>query len=353
MTTPRSLGYHMPAEWESHAATWLSWPHNESSWPGKFEAVQPAYAAMVAALAQSEPVHINVNSIDMERLAQKHLDAAGARGQIHFHCFPTNDAWCRDHGPICVVNDAAPADHQLAAVDWKFNAWGGKYPCELDDQIAARITDELNAIPFQTDVVMEGGSIDVNGRGLLLTTEACLLNRNRNPHLTQQEIEEALSSFLSVDEVIWLGDGIAGDDTDGHVDDLTRFVGPDTVVTAVETDQQDQNFGPLNDNLMRLRAWRSRSGASLEVLPLPMPPPMIRNGQRLPASYANFYIANKMVLLPGYHQATDEIAAAALQEVFPDRHVVTVDCTQIIWGLGACHCLTQQIPARPAHPLTD
>ncbi|HEX6987610.1 MAG TPA: agmatine deiminase family protein, partial [Planctomycetaceae bacterium] len=347
----------MPAEWEPHAATWLSWPHNERSWPGKFETVEPVYAAMVRAIAESEAVHINVADAAMERRAQRFLADAGAKGEIAFHHVPTNDAWCRDHGAIFVVGtgngeqgageDGNPFPvprSPLAATQWRYNAWGGKYPHDLDDHVAWRMASILGVPRFERPIVLEGGSIDVNGAGALLTTEACLLNPNRNPGLSRERIEAELRDGLGVDEVLWLGDGIAGDDTDGHVDDLTRFVAERTVVTVVESDPHDENYAVLRENLRRLRSM-TVGGRPLEVVELPMPPAVVYEGQRLPASYANFYITNGAVLLPGYDRATDERATAILSEHFPNREVVVIDCTDLIWGLGAFHCLTQQVPA--------
>ena len=362
--SPRDLGYRMPAEWEPHAATWLSWPHNERSWPGKFETVEPVYAVMVRTIAEGEPVRINVADADMERRARRFLADAGVRGEVTFHHVPTNDAWCRDHGAIFVKQELGvrswelgkteDADSQLptpnsapsplAATDWRYNAWGGKYPHDLDDVVAGRMAEILGVPRFECDIVLEGGSIDVNGAGALLTTEACLLNPNRNPHLTRDEIEDRLRAGFGVTEILWLGDGIAGDDTDGHVDDLTRFVAERTVVTVVEPDPHDENHAPLRENLARLKAM-TVGDRPLEVVELPMPPALVYEDQRLPASYANFYVTNRAVLLPGYHRATDERAAAVLREQFPGREVVVIDCTDLIWGLGAFHCLTQQVPA--------
>ncbi|MBA3313309.1 MAG: agmatine deiminase family protein [Planctomycetaceae bacterium] len=348
----------MPAEWEPHAATWLSWPHNENSWPGRFEIVEPVYAQMVRAIAESEPVRINVADAAMERRAQRFLQAAGASGEITFHHVPTNDAWCRDHGAIFVVanceqgtanreREALPfavPDSPFAATKWRYNAWGNKYPHDLDDRVAAQMASLLDVPLFERGIVLEGGSIDVNGAGVLLTTEACLLNPNRNPDLSREQIENELRAGLGVEEVVWLGDGIAGDDTDGHIDDLTRFVAERTVVTVVESNPHDENYAPLRENLSRLRSIPI-GGKPLDVVELPMPPALVYDGQRVPASYANFYIANTSVLLPGYDRATDARAQAILAEHFPTREVVVIDCSDLIWGLGAFHCLTQQVPA--------
>lgn len=336
----------MPAEWERHRGTWLSWPHKEASWPGKFSTVPDIFAQMVRHLAADEEVHINIVGPDMEADVRRRLSAGGAPGgNVFFHHHPTNDAWCRDHGPMFVQRevDGRPAQ---AIVDWTYNAWGGKYPpYDLDDAIPLRIGHEYQLPVFSPGIVMEGGALDVNGRGTLLTTEACLLNPNRNPALSRQQIERALRDYLGVEHILWLGDGIEGDDTDGHVDDLTRFVNPTTVVTVVEDDPADANYEPLRDNLARLRSMRDQDGAPLRVVPLPMPRPLYQDGQRLPASYANFYIGNGVVLLPTYDPDRDEQARATLQELFPTRRVVGIDCTDLVWGLGAFHCVTQQWPA--------
>ncbi len=340
---PAALGYRMPAEWEPHQATWLSWPHKEASWPGKFPVILPVYARMVAALAQSETIHINVNDDAMEEQARRLLRAAGAEGDIRFHPIATNDAWCRDHGAIFVVRDG-PAP--LAATDWGYNAWGEKYPpYDLDNQVPQHMAETLGVPRFDGGMILEGGSIDVNGAGLLLTTEACLLNPNRNPQLSREQIEQRLCDYLGVVTILWLGDGIAGDDTDGHIDDLARFVAPDTVVTVVENDPADENYEVLQQNLRRLRGLTDLRGGALRVVELPMPPAVSYAGQRLPASYANFYIGNSVVLLPAFGHANDDRAAAILAELLPGREIVGIDCTDIIWGLGAWHCLTQQVPA--------
>jgi len=343
--TPASLGYRMPAEWERHRGTWLSWPHKEASWPGKFERIPPIFARMVRELADREEVHVNVAGPEAEAAVRRLLADEGAgTGNVFFHYIPTNDAWCRDHGPIFVERETAGGIEQ-AIVDWSFNAWGGKYPpYDLDDAVPVRIGEELGLRVFSPGMVLEGGAVDVNGRGTLLTTEACLLHPNRNPGLSRGEIEERLRAYLGVRHILWLGDGIAGDDTDGHVDDLARFVDPETVVAVVEEDPRDENYEPLQENLKRLRSMRDQDGRPLRVETLPMPRPIRHEGQRLPASYANFYIANGVILLPGYDPPRDEVARDTLQRLFPTRRVVVIDCTDLVWGLGAFHCVTQQWP---------
>jgi agmatine deiminase len=339
----------MPAEWEPHRGTWLSWPHKEASWPGRFAGVPAIFARMVRLLADREEVHVNVAGPDMEAQVRGLLADEGAdTGNVFFHYHPTNDAWCRDHGPIFVQREAG-GEIDEAILDWGYNAWGGKYPpYDLDDVIPSRIAEECGIPVYHPDMILEGGSIDVNGRGTLLTTEACLLNPNRNPQLDREQIEARLRAYLGVRHILWLGDGIAGDDTDGHVDDLTRFVSPTTVVTVVEDDPSDENYAPLQENLDRLRGMRDQDGTPLQVETLPMPRPLHHEGQRLPASYANFYIANGLVLLPTYDPDRDEEARATLARLLPGRDVVGIDCTDLVWGLGAFHCVTQQWPAVPA-----
>jgi len=345
-SVPNTLGYRMPAEWSWHRGTWLSWPHKEASWPGKFAPVPAIFAEVVQHLAPREEVHINVAGPDEEAAVRdlvSHPDVP--QGRIFFHYNPTNDAWCRDHGPIFVQKDG-PTGREEAILDWEFNAWGGKYPpFDLDDVIPARIGKELGIPVYHPGIIMEGGSLDVNGQGTLLTTEACLLNPNRNPTLSKSEIEQKLRDYLGLRNILWLGDGITGDDTDGHVDDLTRFVDERTVVTVVEEDPADENYEPLVENLKRLRGMKDQDGRPLRVVTLPMPDPVYHEDQRLPASYANFYFANGAVLLPTYRSPRDEIARQILQDLIPDRQVIGIDCTDLVWGLGAVHCISQQWPA--------
>lgn len=341
----------MPAEWEPHRGTWLSWPHKEASWPGNFARIPGVVAEMIRQLAPGEQVHVNVSGEGMEQQARFVLDDAHVdTHNVFFHHHPTDDAWCRDHGPIFVQRD----DGEQLILDWGYNAWGEKYPpFDQDDVVPSRIASELDLPVEHPGMILEGGSIEVNGRGTLLTTEACLLNNNRNPQLSRAEIETRLRAFLGVRKVLWLGNGIAGDDTDGHVDDLTRFVDATTVVTVIEEDPADDNYPPLQDNLRRLRTMTDQDGEPLRVVELPMPSPLWYDGQRLPASYANFYIGNEVLLLPGYDPARDGIAAERLQALFPARRVVTIDCRELVWGLGAFHCLTQQWPASRVRSARD
>ena len=341
--TPAQLGYRMPAEWERHAATWLSWPRREGiSFPGSFDRVLPTLRAMVAALIESEPVCINVCNGAHEAEARAVHDALPHQECITYYEIPTNEPWCRDHGPIFLTRDVDP---KLAVVDWDYNAWGNKYPpFDLDEEAPTRIAEILDVPVFYPGMILEGGAIDVNGAGSLLTTESCLLNKNRNPSLSRDEIEQRLRDYLGVRDILWLGDGIAGDDTDGHIDDLARFVSEKTVITVVEENRGDENYEPLQENHARLQAMKI-SGGTIEVLTLPMPKRMMREGLRMPATYANFYIANACVLVPTFADPADEAALSILRERFPNRRVLGIDCRELIWGLGAFHCLTQQQPA--------
>jgi len=338
----------MPAEWEPHRGTWFSWPHNRETWPDKFEPVPAVFAEMVRHLLPGEEVHVNVPGADVEREARATLEAAGIHpDDVHFHRHKTNDSWCRDHGPIFVQRGHGNEVESLI-LDWDYNAWGGKYPpFEDDDKIPTLIGEELEIPVESPGIILEGGSIDVNGAGTLLTTEACLLNPNRNPHLDRAAIEGYLARYLGVRNVLWLGDGIEGDDTDGHVDDLTRFVNPTTVVTVVEDDPDDVNHRPLAENLRRLGTMTDQDRRPLDVVTLPMPRGLWHDGRRLPASYANFYVANGVVLLPGYDAERDDDARAVLAACFPGREVILIDCRDLVWGLGAIHCVTQQWPGRP------
>lgn len=343
-TDPAADGYSMPAEWAPHRATWLSWPHNRDTWPGKFATVEPAMTRIVRALSSAEEVYINVLSAEHGQHVHELLGAAGVdHARVRLLEFPTNDAWCRDHGAIFVTREG---DDPVAAVDCDYNAWGGKYPpWNLDVQIPERMARYLGVPRYEGGLVLEGGSIDVNGAGALLTTEQCLLNPNRNGHLDREQIEMRLRALFGVEQIIWLGDGIVGDDTDGHVDDLTRFVAADTVVTVVENDARDANHRALSENIERLHRTRLADGTVLKVVELPMPGALYEDGQRLPASYANFYIANTGVLLPVFDDSNDAIAIKRLSECFSDREVIPVNCRDLVWGLGAIHCLTQQLPA--------
>jgi agmatine deiminase len=345
LVTPAAFGYYFPAEFAPQQAMWLSWPHKEESWPGKIKTIYSPYAQFVKEVALGQEVHINVADAAMQDFAALHLVQAGVpMHKIHFHFFPTNDAWCRDHGPAFLINPKA--DIPKVLVKWNYNAWGEKYPPhDLDNQIPVRIAQELGIPFFTPGIVMEGGSVEFNGKGTLLTSKACLLNPNRNPHLKQAQIEKYLCDYYGVKHILWVGDGILGDDTDGHIDDITRFVNTDTVVTVVEENKADGNYSILQENLHLLKEMRLEDGKQLNVIELPMPSPVIWEGQRLPASYANFYIANEVVVVPTFRDKNDQKALDILEECFPSRRVVGIDSTDIIWGLGSFHCLSQQEPA--------
>ncbi len=374
---PANLGYRMPAEWEPHEATWIAWPHERTDWPGKFAAIPWVYAEIVRHLSHSERVNILVNDARAESQAKKvlarvesqpgsvavlaaessrHTPCAvacavpddGTRSvptTVRFWRMPTDRVWTRDYGPIFIKN----SEDKLALVDWQFNGWA-KYPnWKRDNAVPGRIAKALQLHSWQPTVgqrrvVLEGGSIDVNGQGLLLTTEECLLSpvQERNPGIDRAQLEKTFADYLCVRKVLWLGQGIAGDDTHGHVDDLARFVAPRKVVAVVEANPQDVNYRPLQENLDRLRGMTDVDGQRLEVIPLPMPAPVGFRGRRLPASYANFYIANEKVLVPTFNDPKDRVALGTLADLFAEREVVGIHAVDLVWGLGTLHCLTQQ-----------
>ena len=358
-----ALGYRMPAEWESHAATWLAWPHHQPDWPGKFEPIPWVYAEIIRNLAKHERVELIVNNVAAARQARKVLKLADAlSANVHFHYWPTNRVWLRDSGCIFLApqRGVAPPDSrgrlsphkiQRPAIKFRFNAWA-KYPnWRFDEKIGSLMAKaahahEIHAIAMGARMVLEGGSIDVNGVGTILTTEECLLSKvqERNPHMARIHYEKAFADYLGAPHTIWLGRGIVGDDTHGHVDDLTRFVSRDTVVTMVEPDSKDENHAPLRANLRRLQAARDQNGRQLTIVELPMPQPVVFEGRRLPASYANFYIANGVVLAPVFNRPNDRIALNTLAQLFPTREIVPIYSGDFIWGLGAMHCMTQQQP---------
>ncbi len=344
MKTPRDLGFTFPAEFEKQRAMWLSWPHKEASWPGKIETIFPVYAQFIKLVSEGQKVCINVAGEEMKNFALGHLQTAGANlGNVEFYMHPTNDAWCRDHGPAFVVNRTTK---EKAIIDWGYNAWGDKYPpYDLDDVVPTLIGKKLGLPVFHPKIVMEGGSVEFNGKGTLISTTACLLNKNRNPHLDQTGIEKYLADYYGVSNILWLGDGIVGDDTDGHIDDITRFVNEDTVVTVIESSKADENYEPLQENLKLLQKMRLENGKQINIVELPMPHAVIYEEQRLPASYANFYIANQYVVVPTFRDdKNDQTALDILQGCFKDRKVVGLDSTDLIWGLGSFHCLSQQEP---------
>lgn len=342
--TPAVLGFRLPAEWEPQAAIWLSWPHNHATWPGQFRPIPGVFAGVVTQISRFEAVRINCAAKLQPRARRLCANAGADLKRVTFYNHPTNDAWCRDHGPIFVKNSRTG---EVAVTDWVHNAWGGKYPpYDLDNGIPPRIARQLKLRRFENRMVLEGGSLDVNGQGLLLTSEQCLLNPNRNPNLTRMQIEQNLKDYLGVKQVLWLGEGIAGDDTDGHIDDMTRFFKPDGIITCVEKNQRDPNHRPLAGNLERLQAFRTPAGKKFEIVPLPMPQPFGFRGRRVPASYANFLIVNGAVLVPQFRQKKrDAEARAILGGCFKGREVIPIDCYHLIWGLGTLHCISQQQPA--------
>jgi agmatine deiminase len=345
-------GYRMPAEWEPHASTWLAWPHYKDDWPNKFEPIPWVYAEIIRHLARHERVELIVNDAATEKRAGKVLDRANvSTDNVGFHRWPTDRVWTRDSGSTFVESSAGTLARDLRAIKWQFNAWA-KYPnWQHDEQIGSRMAQAADAQPIRAvfrnnRVVLEGGSIDVNGAGTLLTTEECLLSKiqQRNPTMKRKDYEKVFAEYLGISNVIWLGAGITGDDTHGHVDDITRFVAPDTVVTVVESDPKDANYEPLRENIRRLRAATDQDGKPLAIVELPMPAPVIFEGRRLPASYGNFYIANGLVLVPVFNDPNDRIALDALADLFPDREIVGIYSGDLIWGFGAMHCMTQQEP---------
>ena len=337
LSTPTQLGFRMPAEWEPHIGTWLTWPRPQGiSFPDIYDRIPPVLAKIVRALSTGEKVFINVWDRAMEGEVRMHLEIHEAlSGNVEFYHHQAYEPWCRDHGPTFVKNKI-----DRAVINWGYNAWGNKYPpWDLDNRIPEHIAKARGLNCIDGGMILEGGSIEVNGAGALLTTESCLLNPNRNPELSRNQIEERLSQMLGASDIIWLREGIVGDDTDGHIDDLTRFIDIDTILTVVEEDPQDANYRPLKSNLECLRK------TNLKIIELPMPGPVAFQGERLPASYANFYIGNSVVLLPTYQHPNDEKAADLLGQAFPEREIVAIDSTDLVRGQGSFHCLTQQEPA--------
>ena len=342
--TPTALGFRMPAEWEPQAAVWLSWPHNYATWPGQFRPIPYAFAEIVKQISRFEAVRINC-AARLQPRAKRLCAAAGAdMARVTFYNHPTNDAWCRDHGPIFVKHDGTG---EVAITDWAYNAWGGKYPpYDLDNKIPPSIATKLKLRRFVNDMILEGGSLDVNGHGLLLASEQCLLNKNRNPSLTRAQIEQNLKDYLGATTVLWVGDGISGDDTDGHIDDITRFYKADGFITCVEPNKREANHKILAENLERLHGFRTPSAKRFDVVELPMPKPLAFQGRPVPASYANFLIINGAVLVPQFRQVKRDAAAREIiGNCFPGREIVGIDCSHLIWGLGTLHCLSQQQPS--------
>lgn len=345
--TPRRLGYRIPAEWEPHAGTWLTWPQPGGvSFRDRFDRIQSLWTKLAGVLSAQEQVHINYFSEEQkaEIEARLHKSGLAVGGNIFLHPFPAYEPWCRDHGPIFITRPQG-----MAVVDWDYNAWGEKYPpWDLDNAVPRHVADVLKLPVFSPGMILEGGSIDVNGEGTLLTTESCLLNPNRNPSLSRAEIEVRLRDYLGVEKVLWLGNGLSGDDTDGHVDDLTRFIDARTVVTIVESDPADDNYQALLENRGRLEKMTTAKGEPLRIVDLPTPGVVERGGRRLPASYANFYIANGLVVMPTFDHANDSVARSVLQRCFPKHKVVMLSALDLIVGCGAFHCVTQQQPQNPS-----
>lgn len=362
----QAIQYRMPAEWSLHAATWIAWPHNPEDWPNKFQPIPWVYAEIVRHLSRVEDVHILVNDLSAERRATSALRRGGANlARIHFHHWPTDRVWLRDSGPIFVKRTDDPdGQDNLAVTNWKFNAWAKYDNFRRDDQIPHHVAKLYNLpeicpeVPAASPeskphrIVLEGGSIDTNGAGILLTTEECLLSKvqERNPGLgdeaqTRTVLEQAFHDHLGIEKTLWLHRGCAGDDTHGHVDDITRFVAPNTILTCVEPNTADENHLPLAENLDRLRSFRNLDGQPFEIRELPMPSPVVFEAQRLPASYANFYIANSLVLVPTFNDPNDRHALNILADCFPDRQIVGIHAVDLVWGLGTLHCLSQQEPA--------
>lgn len=343
--TPASLGYRWPAEWEPQASVWLSWPRNPATWPDHFEPVPEEFAKFVRMIAEYEPV--NVLAGGAEVMAQAQSLVGGVKNVI-LHDIATNDSWCRDHGPTFLSQSRAPSPEAPAPalIDWEYNAWGGKYPpFDLDNEVPRKIAEVQGRQRFVPGIILEGGAIDGNGEGCVLTTESCLLNPNRNPQLSREQVEGYLRDYLAVKKVLWLTGGeIAGDDTDGHIDQIARFVNPSTIVVSVCDDPADENYEPTQQNLRELQAFTDLEGRPFEIVPLVLPRALFCDGQRLPAGYCNFLIVNGVVIVPAFGEETDEAAIATLQPLFPGREVRLCPSLNLVWGLGSFHCLSQQEP---------
>jgi agmatine deiminase len=338
--TPREAGFQMPPEWERHDSTWIAWPHNEEDWPDRFEPIPWVYGEIVRKLANVERVRILVQNQEIEQAAREVLGKVGTNLQaVDFYRVETDRVWTRDFAPSFLV--ARPSGCEVAAVKWHFNAWAKYDNWQRDDEAGRKIPELMSYRSWNAPVVLEGGSIDVNGAGWVMTTEECLLSpiQARNPGMSRGQLETVLSDYLGIDRVLWLSDGIAGDDTHGHIDDLARFVDPDTIVIASEPDRGDANYDPLRENREILKQYPFR------VVELPMPAPVVFDGQRLPASYANFYLANGIALVPTFNDPNDRLALNLLAEAMPDRKVIGINCTELVWGLGTLHCMTQQQPS--------
>lgn len=345
ISTPSSKGYRMPAEWEPHLGTWVTWPHNPDTWPGQDMAqVESDYLQIVKAIAQGEQAHILVQNQSAEEDLATTLAANNVNmSQVFLHDIPTNDSWIRDYGPNFLIRDQA-GQREVAINDWDFDSWGRKYKWELDDLAGSTIAEELGYPCFKPGIILEGGAIEVNGLGTCLTTDSCILNLNRNGGIRRERMEEYLNNYLGTSKIIWLRGDLEGDDTDGHIDNLARFVNPTTIVCALEENERDPNFLGLKQNFERLQAAKDQDGNPFQIIPLPMPGYVGPKEERLPASYANFYIANHAILLPVYNHPNDEKALEIMTALFPKRNIIPILCKNLIWGLGGIHCLTQQQP---------
>ncbi|MCF0054168.1 agmatine/peptidylarginine deiminase [Dyadobacter sp. CY356] len=343
--TPKASGFTFPAEWHQHRATWLTFPHNDASWQGdRLSKMYPQYLAFIKAISQGENVGIIANDENLKQFIIAELDKIQVDlSKIEFIIKPTNDAWCRDHGPAFLIN---PETKEKMIVDWGHNAWGGKYPPYDDDnRTPLAIAEYLNLPAVTPGIIMEGGSVEFNGAGSLLTSKSCLLNQNRNSHLNQGQIEKLLSDYYGIDQVLWVEAGIAGDDTDGHIDDTTRFIREDTVIAAVENDPNDENYEILQTNLKMMKEMRLLNGKQLNIIEIPMPKAVIIDNFRTPGSYVNFLMCNAGVIVPVFNNPNDQIAIDILEKAMPDRKIIPLDASEIIWGQGSFHCLSQQEPA--------
>jgi agmatine deiminase len=343
--TPKYLGFRFPAEWEEHDATWLTWPYRDESFPGKLESIYPSYMQFIKQIASGEKVKINVPNGSQVAMVKFLLDKYEIEeDNVELFIHPSNDVWCRDHGPVFLTNSSTS---KKVIVNWIFNAWGDKYPYDLDKLIPFKVAGHYGFDIFKPGLVLEGGSVDCNGKGKLITTSSCLLNKNRNPHMNQSQIEQYLSDFYCADQIFWIKNGIEGDDTDGHIDDVARFINEDTIVAAVETDKNDSNYLGLKENLKQLKKMRLLNGKQFNTIEIPMPEPVYHEGKRLPASYTNFYFSNDAVIVPTYKSKNDDLALSILSDHIKDRKIIGIDSVDLIWGFGSFHCLSQQEPIIP------
>ena len=335
----------MPAEWELHSGTWLTWPHNPKTWPNQdMKQVESDYIQIIKFISEGEHTHILVQDKTVEKLLKNKLKTTGINmNRVTLYDIPTNDSWIRDYGPNFLVREFE-GQREVAINDWDFDSWGRKYKWELDDLAGTIISDQMEIPKFKPEIVLEGGAIEVNGHGTCLTTDSCILNPNRNDGIRRELMEDYLANYLGTSKIIWLSGDLEGDDTDGHIDNLARFVNPTTIVCALEDDEKDINFLGLKQNFERLQAAKDQNGNPFQVLPLPMPGYIGSQKERLPASYANFYIANHAVLVPAFDHPNDEKAVNILTPLFPARKIIPISCKTLVWGLGGVHCLTQQQP---------